>query len=673
MTLEQLAQQMFGKSYADLSISEQIKVDDAAAAMKPIAGTAPAGPGAAPGEQSNYITVRGPDGLLHRYDWDPGSNDYTIDRGVTQAAPQSSGGTSVVVQNEPVSSQGAYTADEARAQIQRDGGTVVERGGVVVGTFPDGSSVQFDPIRNRDGTTRFNPTFKPAPTASSSSGLSGPSKVSPYTSNGVTIWTDEDVLASGSGDPIVGRTVNGVFTRNPRYKGTAQAPAQSGATSAPTANPATAGAPTTTQQTPQTAAPVNGTGRNYSFPTAAGGEGQTRYDPATNTSMGISGAYATGPGAITGAEGGDKSRVVKDPRYAGQSTRYRDSGAEAAGIGTAVGIGRRGRMRELASMGFFTNPDTPLEFEQAGIAPPEYDPALLLPDDFPFGKPIPGLAEGGNVLAGLRYNPNQPAPDFSDMYGGDYLSNLYNRYATSQEQMRQGVKAGESAEGMNRGIDNKGLGYIPESYKPYLQGEIRTPMPGEVPGARTNDGWLPFWGANGELTYVKQDDERKPAVRWGTDASGDFYRKSYNAYAEPKQSFGAGFLGQFNPSAPGSGGYGDVGGGTASSFGTTNPYSLDIRQLLAMLFGGVPAMAGGGTVMTSEPTLGVGMQTGQPKFMLGEAGPEMMQVTPMSQPMQQPMGQMPMTASPYMNAPAYKTRQPVPLIDPARALMMMRT
>lgn len=99
-----------------------------------------------------------------------------------------------------------------------------------------------------------------------------------------------------------------------------------------------------------------------------------------------------------------------------------------------------------------------------------------------------------------------------------------------------------------------------------------------------------------------------------------------------------------------------------------------------------PKFGYGGAMTTQEPIVGVGAQTGQPQFVVGEAGPERLDVTPLSGPnagnyaggVQQPQMR---TESGYegmadygamMSAP-YKTRRPVPLLDPVAALRRMRT
>ena len=94
--------------------------------------------------------------------------------------PQAPPNVSVsVAQQEPLSSGAAFTAAEARADITANGGKITKGGtgdnpSVIIGVLPDGSQVQFDSSRNRDGAIRYNPTYKDPPAASAAA-----AKVSP--------------------------------------------------------------------------------------------------------------------------------------------------------------------------------------------------------------------------------------------------------------------------------------------------------------------------------------------------------------------------------------------------------------------------------------------------------------------------------------------------------------
>ncbi len=75
MNREQIAQQQFGKSYADLTIRQQIDVDERFTAQAPAPGT-PATPSA--GLTTTYL---GADGRQHRYQYNQQSDRYDIDLG----------------------------------------------------------------------------------------------------------------------------------------------------------------------------------------------------------------------------------------------------------------------------------------------------------------------------------------------------------------------------------------------------------------------------------------------------------------------------------------------------------------------------------------------------------------------------------------------------------------
>lgn len=291
----------------------------------------------------------------------PGTNQYWIiytdqfgfeERRGPYQVPKETGGTSVVVQNEPVQSQGAFTGDEVRAQIAANGGTVVERGGVIVATFPDNSSTQFDPVRNRDGTVRYNPTYKPA----SAAGAATKPNIESRMNGNIQTFYDMDVWASGQGDPIVGWIKAGVPERNPKYTGVAAMP--STPSTAPAAT-STAGGPTAAPGAPQPNVAAQyasiGAGDDFAEPNTSQNSAtgisttQTTYDGlGKGTSVGQSSGYGLGPGAVmkqetmpSGFNPADQI-TVKDPNDPKQAVRYDNYGAYSAGIGTGVGYSSRG-------------------------------------------------------------------------------------------------------------------------------------------------------------------------------------------------------------------------------------------------------------------------------------------------------------------------------------------
>ena len=81
MDKDQIAQQMFGKSYAELSVYDQYRVDKEA--KSPAEAKPPA-----------INSLRGPDGVVHDYGWNPQTQQFDIDYGPTSAAPrEATGGT----------------------------------------------------------------------------------------------------------------------------------------------------------------------------------------------------------------------------------------------------------------------------------------------------------------------------------------------------------------------------------------------------------------------------------------------------------------------------------------------------------------------------------------------------------------------------------------------------
>ena len=94
-----------------------------------------------------------------------------------------------------------------------------------------------------------------------------------------------------------------------------------------------------------------------------------------------------------------------------------------------------------------------------------------------------------------------------------------------------------------------------------------------------------------------------------------------------------------------------------------------------------PKFRYGGEMTTQEPIVGMGAMSGQPQFVVGEAGPERLDVTPLTGPNAGNYAGGARMESGYegmadygatMHAP-YKTRRPVPLLDPVMALRRMRT
>ena len=77
--------------------------------------------------------------------------------------PQAPSTTNVTVQSGTGSA--ALTLDDIKREVEAGGGTLTNRGGVYVASFPDGSSVQYDPMGVRGGTVQYNAIYKAAGTS----------------------------------------------------------------------------------------------------------------------------------------------------------------------------------------------------------------------------------------------------------------------------------------------------------------------------------------------------------------------------------------------------------------------------------------------------------------------------------------------------------------------------
>ena len=579
MTKEQIAQQLFGKPYADLSIAQQIKVDDTFEANKPAPGAVPAG---APPETRS---ING-----QQMGWNPATNAFDIPVG----APAQS---ISIVQQEPVSSQGAYSADEVRQLIAGAGGRVTVDSGFITASYPDGSTAQFDPIRNRDGTIRYNPTPKAAASASA--------EARPYYTTDSKTGIVSAIDANGDVIADYYRTPTGLKkVPNPTYKGTMAAPATPPAGSA-TGGGSQAAAPTSTaQQTTQKYDEIGteGTGRNYKFGTAAGGEGFTTYDPESNTSFGQSGSYVRGPSSITGGPSGPITVTSNDPNQ-NKVTRYGGASDLALGIGT--GISRSGSTSRGTESGAYM-PADPNEFvvsaEQlaalANVVPPA-------PEEQP-----PGMAEGGSVMTG---------PSAGRL-------NFYERMGRESRPM-----AGNPDAYVQPG-PNDSMGIMQRTPYYWEMQELKARNPGLYAYyqryGRGGDaaGTSPFYSSMG---YGMQDDQISPPTNPGLPGRGNN---------------GRGRQGNGPP----------LGrpplGGDDTRYGLSSPLSQDA-------YPGSPwgeyvpfSMAQGGQVVTgNEPMTVVGDQTGDAYARIGEMNAltgqptqEVLNVTPMEPSM--PMPSMPPTA-----------------------------
>jgi hypothetical protein len=150
---DRLAQQRYGKNYGELTVAQQFIVDDDVESQ---AG--------APQQRQAFNPATGQQ-EWQQYNSATGQWEFT---GVVASRPPS---TNVTVQNEPVSSQGAFSRKEMDDLVTEGGGTWNKAH--TTATFDDGTVLQFDPIRNRSGEVRFNmidktPSTKDSKTAAPS-------------------------------------------------------------------------------------------------------------------------------------------------------------------------------------------------------------------------------------------------------------------------------------------------------------------------------------------------------------------------------------------------------------------------------------------------------------------------------------------------------------------------
>ena len=531
-------------------------------------------------------------------------------------------------------------------------------------------------------------TNLPAPTAADKPGAE--SSTTGFNADSKIVNKDNYIYVNGQvvGQQVGTRTVplNGWTFSSTNGKWFPPGVAKPAAATAPAAAPATTPAPGAAPaapppgapQTPQAPAPpIEGTGRNYGFETPGGGSGETSYDPETNTSKGTSGGYPTGPNSITGLDL-PKRISIKD-QY-GNSVRYKGGSGLASGIGTATGVGSRGRIRDLIRQGFFN--DQPTLPQEVSLDDQPFRP--LTEEELAM---LPGFAGGGSVVAGgdnkdLRpyaYSTNpKKTPDFSTpIYGGgsdpwlnEYLQGRYQNFSNLQDLAR----ADPSTSGGFGGGSQK-FSYIPDSVKPYLKGDVITPMPGQT-AANAPSGFQPYWAPNSELSFVKDvpavDEQRIRSEttlgNWLPAGMSSYEagrlsnaslraaraanpRISYQTKPAEPGGFGSGYWNTLTN--PGSDERADPLGSPGDDKGGQSQFLMMLMKLLGL------GMAEGGTMMSDEPTMGIGMQTGQPKFMLGEAGPELLQITPTQPPMRQETN--PALLNLFAQTSAKKTRFMTPM------------
>lgn len=101
-----------------------------------------------------------------------GGTRTIIDKG----APPAEKAAAAAPQTQPTSTTGAFSEQQVREIVGRDGGKLVSHGGTFTATFPDNRVVDYDPIGFlRDGTIGYNPTLKVEAKASTTAPSPNPS------------------------------------------------------------------------------------------------------------------------------------------------------------------------------------------------------------------------------------------------------------------------------------------------------------------------------------------------------------------------------------------------------------------------------------------------------------------------------------------------------------------
>lgn len=240
-------------------------------------------------------------------------------------------------------------------------------------------------------------------------------------------------------------------------------------------------------------------------------------------------------------------------------------------------------------------------------------------------KDTVGMAEGGTVMAGmdegdaipsvtpqqrftekLRYAPNR------DRLSTNPLSVLRDNPLEQHEGMGAWIeRLLESGVVKDRNLldDRQHVGSYPDGTQIWIINGQRVTIPPSAATAPVN----PY-------SFSSQ-----PADWWGWQ----HLAPASNAGAGVATGGGAPRTVGLPAMAPATGG---GGGGGFTPSPAPAPARLPFDAYREQGISSVPGLAGGGSMMTQEPILGVGMQTGNPLFVAGEAGPEQIDVTPMAPP-----------------------------------------
>jgi hypothetical protein len=260
-----------------------------------------------------------------------------------------------------------------------------------------------------------------------------------------------------------------------------------------------------------------------------------------------------------------------------------------------------------------------------------------------------------NELAGLNSpvavpsNFDIPAQELDVAYGFD-TGNIPEEMYEDEDEFRTYADGGQALIG--GGFTTKGMSRQPnregDNYSPYqlatrqLADRGYRPMDKPYTGALYDGGrlgmvppWLlPQWGRGARQGMGYGPGQDNAMGSWAADG----YIGGIPRPNEPHESY----TGNAVNSYPGAGVEPQPRGATRN-------------------VGYAPRFANGGTQMLDEPVMGMGVNSGEPKFLAGEAGPEMATFTPVGQRPQE-----------QTNAPYAQAQRPVQLLDPRRVLMSMK-
>lgn len=558
MDKDALAQQMFGKSYAELAPFDRYRVDQEAKNQ-------PESSARNPQIISGKVITRDAEGNI-----------------VAEQVPGLERPINVSIQQtQPVSTTAALTLEEMQAQAEASGATLVNRSGVWLAVHKDGSITKFDPTAfpRADGRVAYNPSWAPAPSTGAARATVGDATANLLSRFGVTGGSSTNQPATPAPRPVGSPPQTELTEGYVPSEGVGAGLIRQPATDAQTLRGE--------QGTPYMYRVQNGPG---SF---------TDINPDTvRMGLAASGLESTGD-------------FEKDFSTYGQQRAFRTA---LQGMNPDLSPGRiqsayfqpameeRSAMRKERAANLLDRLELTANGENLNyLAPgPEEEDYL---DELERGG-VPMNAEGGSIQVGA--NPQS------------WYDSARNTMRNRPDSIR--------ASGLQRSFNNlEDQGYDITDFGQNYTGQLYNGKPPWM---------LPAWGGNDGGGYG-------PGL-------GSFRRKLSNS-PYPGQNMLSRFSREGGgDNMPYGGGYDQP--GTIPSRAAQSSHRV----------GYAPAYANGGQQMLDEPVVGMGMMSNEPKFVAGEAGPEMATFTPVGKPPPRP------------TAPYPRANKPVALLDPVRVLAAMK-